>query len=77
MPDIDFKELGRLPISDSTTLVLSETKKEDRVIGLSVTKYIVSEKYTGFSKGIYIPEDSLIEFLKLFPKEDLQSALEI
>jgi len=74
--EVKFKEIGRIPISATTELVLSEVHKEDKLTGYSITKYITSTSYTGFSKGVYIPEDYLIEFLKLFSKENLEYALD-
>ena len=73
---LEFKEIKRLRISDSTELILSEAYRGKDLRGYSISKYIISEKYTGYSRGIFIPEDLLYEFLKLFPKEDLKLASE-
>ena len=70
-----FKEIGRLQTSDAVEIVLSGVYRDDKLTGYSLNKYVTSEQYTGFGKGVYIPEDLLIEFLKLFSKGDLQSAL--
>ncbi len=70
-----FKEIGRLQTTDSVEVVLSEVYRDKELQGFSITKYVTSEKYTGWSKGIFIPEDLLIEFLKLFNREDLECAL--
>jgi len=72
----EFKEIGRIRTSDSVEVVLSELYRDGKHVGFSLNKYVTSEEYTGFGKGVYIPEDLFIEFLKIFPKEDLQLALE-
>jgi len=71
-----FKEVGRLRTTDTTELVLSEVHSGEKLRGYAVSKYVTSEEYTGWSKGIFIPEDLLIEFLMLFDKEDLELALQ-
>lgn len=73
--DSPFKEIARLRTSNMVEVVLSEVYYDDKLTGYSLNKYVTTEEYTGFSKGVYIPEDLLIEFLKLFPQGDLQSAL--
>lgn len=76
MPDADFKEIGRMPVSDTTEVVLSEVYRDKELRGFTIGKYITTLTYTGFAKGaVYIPEDLLPDFLKLFPKDDLQLAL--
>ena len=64
---MEFKEINRIPISDSTEIVISEMNKNGKLYGYAVNKYITSEKYTGFAKGITIPLDKLQDFLKSFP----------
>lgn len=73
----DFKELGRIRTTDTTELVMSEVYEGRECKGILLSKYITTEKYTGFAKGgVLIPSDSTIDFLKLFPKEDLELALQ-
>ena len=76
MTNGEFKEVGRIVVSDTTEVVLSELHNDDKLIGYTINKYVTSEKFTGFAKGAYIPVDMMIDFLKLFPKEMLEDALE-
>lgn len=70
-----FEEVGRIPISDKNTIVISRCYRGGDYRGVSVNKYVTSEDYTGFSKGTFIPEENIVPFLKLFDKGDLQDAL--
>jgi len=71
-----FNERGRIEVSDTVEIVVSEVIDEKNFVkGFSINKYISAENFTGFSKGVYIPEDMLNEFLKVFDKEDLELAL--
>ena len=77
MQKSDFKEIGRVRTSDSIEVVLSELYRDGKFRGYSITKYVTSDEYTGWSKGVFIPEDMIIDFLKLFPKDDLEFALKV
>jgi hypothetical protein len=79
-----YEEMALLPITNQTTIVLSEVHQSasseeglltDQLRGYSVTKYVESPEYTGFSRGIFVPTDRLIAFLKMFPRESLKLAL--
>jgi len=73
-----FKELGRVQTSDSIQVVVSEVYGDDKKLaGFSINKYIESERYTGFTKGVYVPADMLPDFLRIFGEEDLKFALEV
>lgn len=74
MPKPDFKEVDRIKVSDTTDIVLSEVYREEKMTGYSLNKYIKTEDYTGYSRGIFIPDDMVAEFLKLFPKDILELA---
>lgn len=72
----EFKEIGRLQISDTVDMVLSEVHKEGKLSGYNINRYVNAEGFQGFTKGIQIPDDMLTDFLKLFPKENLTLAAE-
>lgn len=72
----EYKEIGRVRVSDKVEVVLSEVHRNDKLQGFSLNKYVTSDEYTGFGKGVFIPDDKLIDFLKLFGPEDLQYALD-
>jgi len=71
-----FTELGRLQTTDSTQIVLSQVYRDGSCQGLSISKFITTDKYTGFGKGVYIPLADSPDFLHLFPKDDLQDAVD-
>lgn len=62
---VDFKEVGRISVSDSTQLVVSTVTKGGKVTGYNINKYITSNKYTGFTKGNFLPKDQVEAFKKL------------
>ncbi len=66
-----FTEVGRVRTSDTTFVVVSKTDT-----GFSINKYIESIKFTGFTKGIFVPDDCLARFLAIFSEDDLRFALE-
>lgn len=72
-----FEEMGRVKTNDTNFVVVSNMSDDKEHRGYSISKYIESETYTGFTKGgAAIPDDSIVEFLKLFGKENLQEALD-
>ena len=72
----EFGEIARIKISSSTDIVLS-TMIDDKgkLAGYSISKFIQSKTFSGFAKSILIPTDKLLEFLALFPTENLEEAL--
>lgn len=73
-----FKEIGRIQLTDSRWLVLSELTKDKEVIGLVISKYVESPGYTGFEKGggTMINAEMTTDFLAMFGKQELEWALE-
>ena len=61
----EFKEVGRIQVSPSVAVVISQTMKEGEVTGLSLNKFISTDDYKGFAKGIFIPKTKYEDFLKL------------
>lgn len=76
-----FEEIGRVRVSATTEVVVSTVTKtaradieyngipvangESYIIGISVSEFITSPRYTGFAKGILIPNDKIADFAKL------------
>lgn len=71
----EFKELGRVSISGTVTLVVSEIHKNGILQGYNINRHIITDGYDGFVKGQEVPAVHLTEFLKLFPQENLIAAL--
>lgn len=62
----DFTEVIRIPLSTKTDLTVSEVVKHGVVVGYSLSKYVRTAGYTGYSKGIMIPIDKAAEFHRKF-----------
>lgn len=62
-----FVEVSRVRVSDSTEVVLSQVVPNDDgvVSGVNINTYITSNRYTGFTKGIFVPTDKVDDFKKL------------
>jgi len=72
----EFGEIARIKISSSSDIVLSTVvDNKGKLAGYSISKFIESKTYTGFSKSILIPADKLLEFLALFPIENLEEVI--
>jgi len=68
----EYKEIGRISVSDSTYIVLSSVHSDGELKGYNISKFISTEHYTGFAKGgISIPADSLEDFLGTFSKVEI------
>jgi len=61
----EFKEVGRIQVSPSVAVVLSRTLKDGNLTGYSLNKFIDTEDYQGFAKGIFIPKEKYEDFLKI------------
>ena len=57
-----FKELGRTKANDTTDLVLSAVIDKGELKGWNFNTYIRTERYTGFTKGVFVPEESIEMF---------------
>ena len=76
MSKAEFKELNRCRISDSTEIVLSKVTKDGEISGYNINRFVDTEGFKGFTKGILVPPDMLTDFLKMFPKDNLTMAAE-
>ena len=61
----DFREVGRIKVSPSVSVILSKTFRGEELTGYSLNKYINADDYKGYAKGIFIPIGQYPEFLKL------------
>lgn len=61
-----FSEIGRVKVSPTTDVVVSTVERPDEgIVGIHINGFIVSVKYTGPTKGVFIPNDKIGEFTKL------------
>jgi len=61
-----FHEVARIRLSDATDLTISEVNKYGQLTGYSLTKYVRTQRYTGYGRGVFIPIDKVREFLTKF-----------
>lgn len=72
----NFKEIGECRLTDTETAILSEmTNNKGIMTSYYINKKVESDEFTGRTKGIRIPEDLLVEFLRMFPQEALKGAI--
>ncbi len=61
-----FKEIGQLQVSPATAIVVSQVivgaVGSGEVKGFNINTFVVSEHFTGYTKGVFIPVDKLEEF---------------
>lgn len=62
-----FTLRGTVKVSDSTKLTVSDVEKGGQLVGYSISKYVETPKYTGYTNGILVPVAKLRDFIKLFP----------
>ena len=72
----EFRELGRVKVSDTVDIVLSEIYKDGKLTEYNINRFINTDGYSGFTKGQEIPPCLLVLFLQLFPQEELTEASE-
>jgi hypothetical protein len=72
----EFKEVGRVRLSDTTEAVLSEVVKSGKKTGYQINTYLTTETFTGYTRGLSLPEEMVVDYLSLFSEEDLQLALD-
>ena len=70
--DTRFEELGRVQVTDTDDVVVSLVYNGKDFVGWSINKYRRSDGFTGFMKGLMIPDGFLDDFLAIFEKERLQ-----
>jgi len=62
----EFKELGRVRVSDAREIIASQVIEDGEVKGINYNSYITSTRYTGYSKGgVFVPLDKMADFINL------------
>ncbi len=59
----DYVEKDRMPISEKTDVVISEVWTDGKMTGILINEFIRTPKYTGPTKGAFIPKDQWPEFI--------------
>jgi hypothetical protein len=65
---MNFKEIKRITLTDKADLVISEASENNTLTGVTICRYIKTEKYTGFTKATLIPVANLDEIIKELAK---------
>lgn len=60
-----FNEVGRVAISDKTEVVISNAVENGKKVGITINKFITTDRYTGYGKGIMIPAKDVKRVIKL------------
>jgi len=63
--NMEYEEIGRVRISDTTEAMVSMMSKNGEVTGILIGKYITSKHYTGPTAGVFIPNDKIADFAKI------------
>ncbi len=64
-----FKEIGRIQLNGTTWAVASKVIENGELKGVNFGGYVVTDKYTGYTKGgEFIPADKIAEFKDLVAK---------
>jgi hypothetical protein len=66
--DALYKELERLPMSDKTDGLISEVWKDGKPIGYEINGYTRTPRYTGPTRGLFIPLAKWAEWKVLIAK---------
>ena len=58
-----FKEVSRINVNEARDIAASEvTNDEGIVTGININSFIRTGKYTGFTKGVFVPSDKVEDF---------------
>lgn len=58
-----FKEISRIKVTDARDIVASEViDDEGDVTGININSFVKTGKYTGFTKGVFVPVDMVEDF---------------
>ena len=61
----EFKQVGRIQASVTRGVVVSKVVENGEVKGININSYVTTDSYTGFTKGTFIPVDSIADFKAL------------
>lgn len=64
----EFKEIGRVSLSDKRDIIVSQVLESSELKGININSYISTPKYTGFTKGTFIPKENIQDFKAMIAK---------
>jgi len=68
---VTFHGLGNVRVSESVDIVIAEVKVDDVTTGLNINSHVKSDRYTGYTRGTFIPLEYVADFQKIIDKVDL------
>lgn len=63
--NIAYVELGRVKLTEKTSILISKKFEDGKQTGYYVNEFITTPKYTGPTKGASVPTAQLAEFKAL------------
>lgn len=57
-----FKEVARIAVAPARDIVVSEVIENGEVKGLNINSFVTTDKYTGFTKGTFVPAEKIEDF---------------
>lgn len=60
--EVTYEELFRIPIADKTDALVSKQFREGKHTGYYLNEFVRTPRYTGPTKGAFIPKDKWAEF---------------
>ncbi len=60
-----FAEIGKVEISDKKSIVVSSVERDGVFAGININGFISTPRYTGYSKGVFVPADKVAAFASL------------
>ena len=62
---MEFKEVGRITISEKTDIVVSSAVRDGKKVGVTINKFVTTDKYIGYSPAVLIPTKDIKQVIKL------------
>lgn len=67
--DLKFIEIGKVSITDKNSIAVSSVVKHGVNAGIHIHKYVAGQRYTDYSKGVFVPADKVAAFIQLINKK--------
>ena len=64
-----FTEIGKVEISDKKSIMVASVERNGVFAGININGFISTERYTGYSKGVFVPADKVAVFAQLIGKK--------
>ena len=58
-----FVEIARVNVADNRDIVISNVMEDGNLKGININSFVTTMKYTGYTKGTFIPVDKVHDFV--------------